>query len=71
MGGIKPKGEKYKKFYGQKGYGSFSVNPTEVEIVRRYIMNQEAHHRQQTFKEEYLAFLEKYKVEYDERYLWD
>jgi REP element-mobilizing transposase RayT len=59
------------KFYWQDGYGAFSVNPAEVDIVIAYIDNQHEHHRKITFKEEYLAFLKKYGFEYDERYLWD
>ena len=68
---MKTKGEKYQKFYWQKGYGSFSVNPTEINIVEKYIENQAEHHKKKTFQEEYLAFLKKYNIEYDERYLWD
>lgn len=68
---IKTKGEKYSNFYWQDGYGIFSVNPTQVDVVTRYIENQKKHHQKLTFKEELLAFLEKYGVEYDERYLWD
>ncbi|HUH26732.1 IS200/IS605 family transposase [Gelidibacter sp.] len=68
---MKTKGEKYKNFYWQRGYGSFSVNPAEIDVVIRYIENQSEHHKKKTFQEEYLAFLKKYKVEYDERYLWD
>ena len=68
---IKTKGNKYQKFYWQKGYGSFSVNPAEIEVVKTYIQNQEQHHKSRTFKEEYLSFLKKYRIEYDEKYLWD
>lgn len=68
---IKTKGEDYKNFYWQDGYGAFSVNPAEVDIVIAYITNQHEHHSKKTFKDEYGAFLKKYKVEYDERYVWD
>jgi len=57
-------------FYWQTGYGAFSVNPREVDVVINYIENQHSHHVVKTFKQEYLAFLEQYKVEYDEKYLW-
>ena len=67
---IKTKGETYQGFYWQDGYGAFSVNPSEVETVINYIANQHKHHKTKTFKEEYLAFLNKYKVEYDERFVW-
>ena len=62
---------KYANFYWQDGYGIFSVNPSELEIVEKYIENQEEHHKKKTFQEEFLAFLKKYNVDYDERYLWD
>jgi REP element-mobilizing transposase RayT len=60
-----------KKFYWQDGYGAFSVNPTDVEKIISYIENQHEHHRKKTFQEEYRAFLKKYNVEYDERYVWE
>ena len=47
------------------------MNPYEIEKVVEYIGNQHKHHNRRTFKEELLAFLKKYNVEYDERYLWD
>ena len=68
---IKTKGDNYSNFYWQDGYGIFSVNPTEIDVVVDYIKNQEKHHEKLSFKDELLAFLRKYKVEYDERYLWD
>ncbi len=68
---IKTQGEQYSNFYWQNGYGMFSVNPSELDIAKKYILNQKEHHRKRTFKEEYLAFLKKYDVDYDERYLWD
>ena len=68
---IKTKDEAFDKFYWQDGYGAFSVNPTEVPIVTDYISNQEIHHQKITFQDEYRKFLKKYKVEYDERYVWD
>lgn len=67
---IKTIDTKYKNFYWQDGYGIFSVNPSEIQIVTDYIKNQEEHHRNKTFREELIAFLKKYKVEYDERYLF-
>jgi len=68
---IKTKGEAYKNFYWQDGYGAFSVNPAEVDRVVTYITNQHEHHTKKTFKEEYRAFLVEYNVEFDERYVWD
>ena len=68
---MKTKSDDLKNFYWQDGYGAFSVNPAEVDAVITYIANQHEHHRKKTFQEEYRAFLTKYKVEYDERYVWD
>ena len=68
---IKTKGSDFNKFYWQHGYGSFSVNPKEVEIVKEYIQNQASHHQKVTFQDEYRSFLKKYNVDYDERFVWD
>ncbi|MGB0930113.1 MAG: IS200/IS605 family transposase [Chitinophagales bacterium] len=68
---IKTKGEEFEGFYWQNGYGAFSVNPTQEGVVKRYIQNQEEHHKNKTFKTEFRYFLNKYKLEYDERYVWD
>lgn len=58
------------KFAWQTGYGGFTVSPSQLESVREYIRNQEAHHQKKTFQEEYVEFLKKSGVEYDERYSW-
>ena len=68
---VKNKGRQYNNFYWQDGYGIFSVNPYEIEKVVNYIDNQRKHHTKRTFENELVAFLKKYKVEYDERYLWE
>jgi REP element-mobilizing transposase RayT len=68
---IKTKGRMLTKFAWQNGYGAFSLSPSEVEGVRRYIATQEEHHRKRTFQDEYRAFLKEYDVEFDERYIWD
>lgn len=68
---IKTKGEKFRNFHWQDGYGAFSVNPYEIEIVKNYIENQVEHHRKNSFQEEYREFLVKYNVDYKEEYVWD
>jgi len=68
---IKTKGDDLKNFYWQDGYGAFSVSPYNVETVIKYISNQKKHHSKKTFKDEFRAFLKKYNVDYDERYVWD
>lgn len=68
---MKTRDHSLRTFYWQDGYGAFSVNPAEVDRVIRYIANQHEHHGKQRFEDEYRAFLKKYKVEYDERYVWD
>ena len=57
-------------FLWQEGYGAFTVGAPQCGAVRDYIARQEEHHRKQTFQEEYLEFLRRGGVEYDERYLW-
>jgi len=68
---IKTKGVKYQNFYWQRGYGGFSVNPTQINIVKKYILEQESHHNKKTFQDEYRAFLAKYNMKYDEKFVWD
>lgn len=64
--------EKRKTDFGwQTGYGVFSVSESSVAAVTSYIARQEQHHRKQSFQEEFLAFLKKNNVAYDERFLWD
>ena len=58
-------------FYWQDGYGAFSYSRSQIDVVCEYVLNQEEHHKKQTFQEEYLNFLEKFAVLYDERYLFD
>jgi hypothetical protein len=58
-------------FSWQRGYGCFSVGPTDVAALCRYIDGQEEHHRTRTFQEEFRALLVKYGVEFDEAYVWD
>ncbi len=68
---MKLQGETIENFYWQGGYGAFSVNPKEVDVVKTYIQNQKEHHQKRTFQEEYRAFLKQYDIPYDERYVWD
>lgn len=58
------------KFNWQEGYGAFSYSKSQLDNVIKYILNQESHHKKQTFKEEYISFLEKFEIEYDEKYLF-
>jgi len=58
-------------FSWQDGYGVFSYGHSQIDSVCKYILNQEAHHRKKTFKQEYYEFLEKFAISYDERYLFD
>ena len=60
----------YKNFAWQGGYGGFSVSPSLHDKTKKYIENQEEHHKKMTFQEEYLMFLKEYGIEYNEQYLW-
>ncbi|NOY81619.1 MAG: IS200/IS605 family transposase [Kiritimatiellaeota bacterium] len=68
---MKTQGAQYAGFAWQAGYGAFSLGQSQLPILLQYIDKQEEHHRTRTFKEELLEFLERYAIEYDERYLWD
>ena len=68
---IKTKGQEFRNFHWQNGYGAFSISQSEVATVQRYIRRQKEHHRRVTFQDEYRRFLAAYEVEYDERYVWD
>ena len=68
---IKTKGQAYANFYWQDGYGIFSINPAETDKAIDYIQLQQEHHKSKSFQDEFIAFLKKYHVEYDERYVWD
>ena len=59
-----------KNFSWQPGYAAITVSPDQVESVRAYIINQEEHHRTQTFEEEYPEILRLSGIEFEERYLW-
>ncbi len=59
------------KFQWQEGFGAFSVSRSQLDIVIAYIDNQEQHHSKKSFKQEYLEFLTKYGIEYDEKYIFE
>lgn len=59
-----------KKFEWQKGYAAFTVSPLNIQGVKRYVLNQEEHHKKKTFKEELIELLEASGIDYEEKYLW-
>jgi REP element-mobilizing transposase RayT len=59
------------KFAWQEGFGAFSYSHSQLDNVIRYIENQENHHKKTSFKDEYLKFLHKYEIDFDEKYLFD
>ena len=61
----------HRLFSWQEGYGAFSIGISDVERTITYIENQKEHHHKMDFKQEFIAFLKKYGIEYDERYIWD
>ena len=60
-----------RKFHWQEGYGAFSYSKSQLQVVYNYIQNQKTHHMKRTFKEEYLEFLEKYQIEFEDKFLFD
>ena len=75
---VKAKASKYindhsltaSRFEWQEGYGVFSYGQSQVDKVYKYIQNQEAHHKKLSFRDEYLEFLKKFKIDYDEKYIF-
>ncbi len=68
---VKTKGEAYKDFSWQKGYGAFSIGQSNFGALQKYIENQAEHHKKVSFQDEFHVFLKKYGIEYDENYLWE
>lgn len=68
---LKTQPHELSKFAWQRGYGVFSVGPADLNALLHYIDTQEAHHRKQSFQDEFRAFLKKYGMDGDEQYLWD
>ncbi len=67
---INEKGFVKGKFEWQEGFGAFSYSKSQIKDVIKYIENQEEHHKKRTFREEYLAFLDAFEVEYNEKYIF-
>ena len=61
----------HRSFAWQSGYGAFAVSYSHLDQVKRYIAGQEKRHRTTTFQEEFVAFLHRHRIEYDEQYLWE
>jgi REP-associated tyrosine transposase len=68
---IKTKGQEFRNFHWQRGYGAFSIGQSNVTELKRYIRNQKQHHRRIGFQDEYRKFLKRYEIDFDERYVWD
>jgi putative transposase len=68
---VKENAPELAEFHWQAGYGSFSVSPSHVNALEEYIKNQEEHHRKESFQDEFRRLLQKYGIQYDERYVWD
>ena len=70
-GWLKEQGSGFVDFEWQGGYADFGVSQSNLEQVKRYIANQEEHHRKMTFQDELRELLRKHQQEWDERYVWD
>jgi putative transposase len=68
---IKAIDARYRGFFWQRGYGAFSVSPSQLEAVLQYVDAQQEHHRTRTFQKEYRGLLRRHRVDFDERYIWD
>jgi putative transposase len=68
---IKSKGAGLQDFGWQNGYGIFSIGFSQIQMVKSYIAKQEEHHRKISYQDEFRALLQRYEIEYDERYVWE
>jgi len=68
---IKTQGPEFAGFAWQSGYGAFAASESNVEAVHEYVAKQREHHRKKSFQEEYRQFLERHRIAFDERYVWD
>jgi putative transposase len=68
---IKTQGSEFANFSWQAGYGAFSVSESNAHMVRDYIAKQQDHHRRATFQDEYRLLLERHRIAFDERYVWE
>ncbi|MEQ1796765.1 MAG: IS200/IS605 family transposase [Lacibacter sp.] len=59
------------KFNWQEGYGVFSYGHSQIDTVAQYVLNQELHHKKKTFREEYLDFLDRFQIPFEEKYLFE
>ena len=59
------------KFHWQEGYGVFSYSKSQIDQVAKYVLNQEAHHKKQTFRQEYVEILEKFEIDFKNEYLFE
>ncbi len=59
------------KFSWQDGYGAFTYSKSHIDNVVKYVLNQREHHKKQTFRNEYLSFLKKFEIDYDEKFLFE
>ena len=58
------------RFSWQDGYGAFTVSESQIPAVIHYVKEQESHHKKITFSDEYILFLQRHNIDYDEQYLW-
>lgn len=58
------------RFEWQEGYGAFSYSKSQVDAVMNYVLNQESHHKKRHFRDEYEDMLQKFEVEYDEKFIF-
>jgi len=68
---IKTLDARYRGFFWQRGYGAFSVSPSQLDAVLQYVDTQQEHHRTRTFQDECRELLRRHGIDFDERYVWD
>ena len=59
------------QFNWQDGFGCFTYAHSQLNVVAKYVLNQKEHHRSKSFREEYIEFLDRFVVPYEEKYLFE
>ena len=68
---LKTKGVGFRNFHWQNGYGIFSISESKLNSTKKYIENQPEHHKLRSFKDEFMDFIKRYNMDYNDQYLWD
>jgi putative transposase len=67
---MKEQGNEFSRFQWQDGYGGFSIGASQIPQIKTYFAKQKLHHKKVSFQDEFMEFLKRYEIGYNEKYLW-